>query len=71
MFGRLKIMSLSFTLTSIFEILLVAAVIWAIFHEDTLIVFEKRLLSAFRRRKLRVVKSSSCRYSNSSYIYNK
>ena len=64
-------MSLSFTLTSIFEILLVVAVFWGIFHEDKLIAFEKRLIAVIKRRKLRVVKSAPARvYDNSMYLYN-
>ena len=61
-------MSLSFALSSIFEILLVAAVFWGIFHEDKLIAFEKRLIAVIKRRKLRVVKSVPSR--NSMYLYN-
>ena len=65
-------MSLSFTLTTIFEILLVAAVFWGIFNEDKLIAFEKGLISAIRRRRLRVLKSSPNRtYSQKIYIYNR
>lgn len=64
-------MSLSFTFTTIFEILLVAAVFWGIFHEDRLIAFEKRLISAIRRRRLRVLKSAPARtYSHRAYLYN-
>ncbi len=65
-------MSVAFTLTTIFEILLVAAVFWGIFNEDKLIAFEKGLISAIRRRRLRVLKSSSANtYSNRAYIYNR
>ena len=61
-------MSVSFTLTTIFEILLVAAVFWGIFNEDKLIAFEKRLIAVIKRRKLRVVKSVPSR--NPMYLYN-
>ena len=64
-------MSLSFTFTTIFEILLVAAVFWGIFNEDKLISFENRLISAIRRRRLRVLKSTpSNTYSSRAYLYN-
>lgn len=45
--------------TTLFEIILVAFVIWAIFNEDKFIAFEKRLLSSIRRRRLKVLKSSN------------
>ena len=61
-------MSLSFTLSSIFEILLVVAVFWGIFHEDKLIAFEKRLIAVIKRRKLKVVKAVPSR--SSMYLYN-
>ena len=49
--------------STLFELGLVAFVVWAIFNEDKFIRFEKRIASFFRRRKLRVVKpqaSHSC-----------
>ncbi len=49
-------MSLSFILKTLFELFLVVAVFWCIFHEDTLISFERRVMSLFRRKRLRVVK---------------
>ncbi len=52
-------MNLAFTLRTIFEILLVVALVWGIFHEDRLIAFEKRIVAAIRRRRLRVVKPVS------------
>ena len=48
---------LGFGLQTAFEIFLVVAVFWGIFHEDKLIVLEKRLFAAIRRRRLRVLKS--------------
>lgn len=54
-------MTFSQTLTTIFEILMVVAVIWCIFHEDRLVAFEERLLSRIRRKRLRVVKSKRYR----------
>ena len=47
---------LSFGLQTGFEVILVLAVLWGIFHEDRLIVLEKRLFAAIRRRRLKVVK---------------
>lgn len=56
-------MSALHILQSIFEIALVVFVVWAVFHEDTLIKFEKRIASALRRRKLKVVKQAPLRYA--------
>ena len=39
-----------------FEILLFAAVVWGFFNEDRLAAFEKRVICAVRRKKLRVLK---------------
>ena len=52
-------MSLQFTLSSIFELFLAAAVIWGVFNEDKLISFEKRIISNIKRRRLRVVKPAN------------
>ncbi len=46
-----------FALQTVFEVFLVVAVFWGIFNEDKLIVLEKRLFSAIRRRRLKVVKA--------------
>ena len=53
-------MTFSQSLTTIFEILAVIAVIWCIFNEDRLVLFEQKLLSRIRRRCLRVIKSKKC-----------
>lgn len=45
-------------LRSLFEVILVAFTIWALFHEDRFIAFEDKLFSRIRRRSLKVVKSS-------------
>ncbi len=45
-------------LRTVFEIILVALVFWAIFNEGKLIAFEKRVLAYFKRRRLRVVKTA-------------
>ena len=49
-------MTFTFALQTIFELILVVAVFWAIFHEDRLISFEKRIIATIRRRRLKVVK---------------
>lgn len=43
-------------LRTLFEIIMVIALVWCIFHEDRLVAFEKRLFAAMRRKRLRVVK---------------
>ena len=53
-----------FALKTLFELGLVVLVFWAIFHEDTLISFEKRIISNIRRRRLKVVKYSKEAYQN-------
>lgn len=55
-----------FALQTIFEILLVAAVIWGIFNEERLASLEKRLFACVRRRRLKVIKGGSNRYSKAS-----
>lgn len=54
-------MTFSQTLITIFEIIMVAAVVWCIFHEDRLVAFEEKLLSRIRRKRLRVVKAEKVR----------
>ena len=49
-------MTFTFALQTIFELILVVAVFWAVFHEDRLISFEKRIIATIRRRRLKVVK---------------
>ena len=51
-------------LITLFEIAGVLALIWCIFHEDRLVAFEERIFSAFRRKRLRVVKTSHARSFN-------
>lgn len=46
-----------FALQTVFEVFLVVAVFWGIFNENKLIVLEKRLFAAIRRRRLRVIKA--------------
>jgi len=59
-------MTLSFFFKTLFELALIVAVFWCIFHEDTLISFEKNIAALFRRRKFRVVKSVK---ANRNYEY--
>lgn len=60
-------MTISFALSTIFEILLITVVVLAIFNEDKLIAFEKSLLALIRRRRLRVVKN--CRYQSQNSLH--
>ncbi len=48
-------MNFTGTLMTIFEIVLVAAALWAVFHEDRFIAFEEKIISRFRRRRLKIV----------------
>lgn len=43
-------------LLSIFEVALVLITIWAVFHEDRFVAFEERVISYFRRRKLKIAR---------------
>lgn len=52
-------MNLQNTLLTFFEIALVAFAVWAVFHEDIFIEFEQRLVSRFRRRRLKVIRGGS------------
>ena len=56
-------MSFIHLVQSILEIVLIAFVVWGVFHEDKLIKFEKNIFAHFRRRKLKVVKSAPLRYA--------
>ena len=55
---------------TLFEFILVAFVVWAIFNEDKFIRFEKRIAAFFRRRKLKVVKPSVSR-AHSEKVYQR
>ncbi len=52
---------------TVFEFLLVALVIWAVFNENKLIAFERRIAASVRRRRLRVVKSSPALHTDRIY----
>lgn len=54
-------MTFAMLLRTLFEILLFAAVIWGIFHEDRLAAFEKRFICNLKRRRLKVVRSTPVR----------
>ena len=56
-------MTFLFTLQTIFELFLIIAVFWGIFNEHKLIAFEKRIISAIRRRRLKVVKRNTAYYT--------
>lgn len=58
---EVKNMTFAMLLRTLFEIMLFAAVIWGIFHEDRLAAFEKRLICNLRRRRLKVVRSTAVR----------
>ncbi len=59
MFGGGKIMNFTSSLLTIFEIAMVAFVIWAVFHEDLFVAFEERIVARFRRRQFKVIKGNS------------
>lgn len=46
-------------LRSLFEVILVAFTIWALFHEDRFIAFEDKLFSRIRRKNLKVLNSTN------------
>lgn len=52
-------MGLAFTIRTIFETILVVALIWGIFNEHKLIAFEKHIIALIKRNRLKVVKSTS------------
>ncbi len=54
-------MTFAMLLRTFFEILLFAAVIWGVFHEDRLAAFEKRILCNIRRRRLKLVRTAPMR----------
>ena len=46
---------------TLLEISAFAGLIWCIFHEDTLVAFEERLFTCFKRRRLHIVKQNRSR----------
>lgn len=51
-------MNFTQTVLTIFEVILVAFALWAVFNEDKFIVLEDKIKVSIRRRRLRVVKQS-------------
>lgn len=49
-------MSFGMMITTILEFAAVALVLWAVFHEDRIAAFEKRLFARIRRNRLKVIK---------------
>ena len=49
-------MTFSMALRTVFEILLF---VWGFFHEDRLAAFERRVICAVKRRRLRVVRTAA------------
>ncbi len=64
-------MTFTQTLTTIFELLMVAALLWCFFNEDKLVSFERRLFSSIRRKRLRVIHGNSKTYSSTKYVVSK
>ncbi len=56
MFGGGKIMNFQDILKTLFEAALVLFTLWALFHEDRFVSFERRIAAAFRRRSIKAVK---------------
>ncbi len=52
-------MNSSQIIRTVFEIGLVILAVWAVFHEDMFIAVEERITSAFKRRKLSVIRSNT------------
>lgn len=62
-------MTTQFAIATLFEIILAAAAIWAIFSEKKLIEFEQRLVARFRSRRagrhaLIIPTDDGCSHSN-------
>lgn len=49
-------MNFTQTVLTIFEVILVAFALWAVFNEDKFIVLEDKIKVSIRRRRLRVIK---------------
>ncbi len=56
-------MNFGSSLLTIFEMALVAFVIWSVFHEDRFIKLEERITARFRRRRFKVIEGNSIRKS--------
>ena len=47
-------MNFADVLLTLFEIVMVAFALWAVFHEDRFIAFEEKIFAAVRRRRFKV-----------------
>ena len=61
-------MSFASSLLTIFEIVMVGFVIWAVFNEHKFVKFEERVVARFRRRRFKVIEGNSI--SKSYYPVN-
>lgn len=52
-------MNFADVLRSLFEVALVIAVLWGLFHEDRFVAFEEKLFAALRRRTFKVIRGGS------------
>ncbi len=52
-------MNFSQIIRTLFEIGLAVLVIWSVFHEDIFIAIEERIVSYFKRKRLKVVSGST------------
>ena len=48
-------------LRTLFEIGMVALIVWCIFHEDRLVAFEEKVIARFRRELLQVVEGQNAK----------
>ena len=51
-------MSFEQIVRTVFEIVFIAFTLWAVFHEELFVSFEERIVAAFKRKRLKVVKGS-------------
>ena len=61
-------MTISTVLMTIFETLLVAFGLWALFNEDKFIAFEERLVAFVKRRRLKVRTTRESRITGSKVL---
>lgn len=61
-------MTISTVLMTIFETLLVAFGLWALFNEDKFIAFEERLVASVKRRRLKVRTTRQSRVTGSKIL---
>lgn len=55
-------------LSTVFEFLLVGALVWGIFNEHRLVAFERKIKAHFRRKAFKVIKShSECVIRNAEF----